>query len=288
MFCRSPGERQKSEKIHLPAENLCSIIRFKCANENDYHLHLASTIDMQRKAMKTKLALIWLVVLATAVTARADRRKYVWTYQYATIAAGASELEFYQTAKLDRVDSWEYRFEIEHGLTPRWDLSVYQIFIQKEKEAFKWDAFQIRTRYKLAPPGRYFVDPLLYLEYNRKIDLKKQNKLEAKLILSRDLDRFNIAINPVYEFFWAPGDPVYEIGLDAGLSWGASYRMSVGLESTSRIKYVENADNSQSSYLGPTVSFATGKMFYTVGYAWGLTDDSNDARVRFLMGVGLE
>lgn len=235
-----------------------------------------------------KLIFVTALALLMAVpTVMADRRKYVWTYQYVTIAPEATELEFYQTTKLDKTDSWEYRIEIEHGLTPNWDLSVYQIFVQKEDSSFKWDAVQIRTRYRLAEPGTYFLDPLLYLEYNRKIDLKRQNKLEAKLILGRDFGRWNLSVNPVYEFFWAPGDPVHEAGLDIGLSHELSYKLSIGIESTSRIEFVKNAENEKSSYLGPTISFASGNVFYTLGAAWGLTDHSDDARVRLIMGIGI-
>mgnify|MGYP001070883220 CR=1 FL=1 len=237
--------------------------------------------------MLRKLLILTLAMLFAAPSLLADRRKYAWTYQYATIAPEASELELYQTTKLNQTDSWEYRIEVEHGLTRRWDLSIYQIFAQKEGESFKWDAFQVRTRYKLAEPGRFFFDPLVYLEYNRKIDLTRQNKVEAKLILDRDMDRLNVVLVPVYEFFWAPGEPVHEIGFDVGLSYELSYRFSVGVESISRKEFIENAENEQSSYLGPTISLATGSIFYTIGYTWGMTDDSDDARVRFLMGIEL-
>ena len=231
--------------------------------------------------------LLTMALLLAAPAIHADRRKFVWSYQYGTLAPGTAELEFYQTTKLDDRDSWEYRIEVEHGLSPRWDLSVYQIFAQKEGDAFTWDAVQVRTRYRLAEPGRFPLDPLLYLEYRRKIDLEKQNKAEVKLILSRDFDQISLALNPVYEFFWAPGDPVHEIGLDAGLAYAPNYQFSIGVESTTRIKYLKDSDNETGSYLGPTVSYASGAIFYTVGYAWGLTDESNDARVRFIMGVQL-
>ena len=237
--------------------------------------------------MLKRIVILLLVTLFVAPSLFADRRKYVWTYQFATIAPGAAEMEFYQTTKISETDSWEYRIEIEHGLSPRWDLSVYQVFAQKQDEDFKWDAFQIRTRYKLAEAGKYFLDPLLYLEYRRKIDLSAQNKFEGKLILGRDFDRVNLAINPVYEFFWAPGDPLHELGLDLGLSYELSYKLSVGVESSSRSKFIDGLGDTQSSYLGPTISLATGSMYYTFGYTWGLTNDSDDARARFLMGVDL-
>ncbi|MEE8578129.1 MAG: hypothetical protein V3T31_12820 [candidate division Zixibacteria bacterium] len=237
--------------------------------------------------MKKELLIALLAMLMFAGSANADRRKYVWTYQYGTIAQENTEIEFYQTTKLNDKDKWEYRIEIEHGLTPNWDMSIYQIFAQVEDESLKWDAFQIRTRYRLAEPGRFFMDPLLYLEYNRKTDFSSQNKAEAKLILTRRADRVDFSVNPVYEFFWAPGEPKHEVGLDVGLSYELSFQWSIGVESTSRLEFVSVGDNEVGSYVGPTISFASGHMFYTVGYATGITDDSDDARVRFIMGVGL-
>lgn len=237
--------------------------------------------------MRAKLILTFLAALTIAGSASADRRKYVWTYGTGMMSPDESELEFYQTTKIDDANSWEYRIELEHGISPRADLSVYQIFTQADGGSFKWDAFQIRTRYRLAEPGTVLFDPVLYLEYSRKLDLKKQNKLEGKLLLAKDFDKVNLAVNPVYEFFWAPGDPVHEVGLDAGLSYELSYKFTLGLESTTRYEMLKNEDDETSSYFGPTFSFATGSVYYTVGYAWGLTDDSNDARVRFILGAHL-
>lgn len=236
--------------------------------------------------MRNLLFAITLVNLLCAGDTFADRRKYVWTYQYATIAPDASELEFYQTTRLAASNKWEYRIELEHGLTPKWDLSIYQIFAQNENDNLKWDAFQIRTRYRLAEPGRFPLDPLLYLEYNRKTDLKLPNKAEVKLVLSRDFDRLNLAINPLYEIFWAPGEPKHEVGLDIGISTELSYRLSVGVESVTRMEFADS-DTETASYFGPTISLASGEVFYSVGYVWGLTDESDDARVRLLLGVGL-
>ena len=135
--------------------------------------------------------------------------------------------------------------------------------------------------------GKVKFDPVLYLEYNRKVDLSKQNKLEGKLLLAEDFNKVNLAINPVYEFFWAPGDPIHEFGLDVGLAYELTYKFTIALESTSRYEILKDEDNETSSYFGPTISFATGSVYYTAGYAWGLTDDSNDARVRFILGAHL-
>ncbi len=237
--------------------------------------------------MSRSLLILLLIIILAAPSSFADRRKYVWTYGTAIMSPDESELEFYQTTRIDNTNSWEYRIELEHGISPRADFSVYQIFTQADGDSFKWDAFQLRTRYRLAEPGTVAFDPVLYLEYNRKLDLAKQNKLEAKLLLAKDFDKVNLAINPVYEFFWAPGDPIHEVGLDIGLSYELSYKFTLALESTSRYEMLKDLEDESSSYFGPTISFATGSVYYTAGYAWGLTDDSNDARVRFILGAHL-
>lgn len=237
--------------------------------------------------MMNRIGLGLLLLLLAASSAEADRRKYTFTYQFATMPAGETEFEFYQTARLSQTTNWEFRFEVEHGLTDRWDFSVYQIFAQKEGGSLVWDAVQMRTRYKLAPAGVLPVDPLIYLEYNRKLDLKRQNKLEAKLILARDFDRLNIAVNPLYELFFAPGDPVHEIGLDAGLSFEVSYRLVFGVETIVRREFLKTERDETAAYVGPSVSLAHGENYYNFGYVWGLTDDSDDARFRFLMGIGI-
>jgi hypothetical protein len=217
--------------------------------------------------------------------AQADRRYYIWTYQYVTIPRAMTELEFYQTTKLSDIDAWEYRIEIEHGITDRLDFSVYQIFEQKEDSPFKWNAVQFRFRYRFGEEGQYILDPLLYLEYNRKIDLMAPNKFEMKFILAKTIDKFNLAINPVYEYFFAPGSE-HEIGMDVGVSYEFNPAWIAGIETTSRMEF-EDSETKAASYLGPTLSFASGTWWYTIGVGFGITEKSDDARIRFLMGIGL-
>lgn len=235
--------------------------------------------------MKKALIVTLLLLFTWNFPALADRRNYVWTYQYMTMPQGNTEVEFYQTTKLRETDSWEYRLEIENGLTDYWDFSVYQIFVQNEDGPFNWDAVQFRTRYRFGEEGQYVLDPLFYLEYNRKVDSKKPNKLEAKLILAKTVSKFNFAMNPVYEYFFAPGTE-QELGFDTACSWQFHPKFTMGVESTSRFEF-EDDEVDVGSYIGPTVSFASGNWWYSVGTAVGITNESDDARVRFLMGIGL-
>lgn len=237
---------------------------------------------MIRRLSPFVLAVTMLLSLSSAY---ADRRFYVWTYQYQTMPQGNTELEFYQTSKLREVDQNEYRLEIEHGLTSRWDASLYEIFAQNEGGDLKWDSWQLRTRYRFGEVGQYFMDPLFYLEFNRKTEPTSPNKLEAKFILAKSANKWNIAINPVVEYFFAPESET-EAGIDVGGSYEFHPKFVAGLESTTRVEF-EEEENVVSSYFGPTISYASNGFWLSCGVAAGITDDSDDARVRIITGIDL-
>ncbi len=235
--------------------------------------------------MSKQLLYISVFIFVLISSTFADRRSYVWTYQYMTLPESATELEFYQTTKLAEFDTWEYRIEVEHGITDHLDFSVYQIFNQREGDSFRWDAVQFRSRYRFGEVGQYLLDPLIYIEYNRKLDLTEPHKIETKLILAKNINKFNLAVNPVYELFFDPGTE-HELGLDIGFSYEFSPKFILGLESTSRFEF-DNNETKTGSYFGPTISFASGNWWYTIGTGFGMTKESDDARVRFLMGIAL-
>ncbi|HGY56350.1 MAG TPA: hypothetical protein ENK44_11635 [Caldithrix abyssi] len=215
----------------------------------------------------------------------ADRRYYIWTYQYNTISQAETELEFYQTTFLANKDIWEYRLEVEHGLTDRLDFSVYQIFRQIPGESFKWDAVQFRMRYRFGEAGQYFVDPLLYVEYRQRLDASKPKKAEFRLVLAKQLDALNISFNPLYEYFFSPGS-VQELGFDLGLSYEFHPSFMLGIEAVSRAVFYEN-EITTGTYLGPVVSVASGSWWYTFGAGFGMNKLSDTMRIRFIMGVDL-
>jgi len=78
------------------------------------------------------IGFMMLLVLFAADVADADRRGYVWTYEYQTMPKDMSELEYYLTHKApdfhkyDKKNTWEHQLEYEYGLTDRWDIAVYQ------------------------------------------------------------------------------------------------------------------------------------------------------------------
>src|SRR3989338_6269846 len=88
-----------------------------------------------------------------ASTSYADRRSYVWTYEYQTMPKGMAEIEYYLTAAVpdtaeSNVNTWEHQIELEYGITDHWDVSMYQMLKQSNTAScskFEYDGFKIRT-----------------------------------------------------------------------------------------------------------------------------------------------
>ncbi|MHC5173316.1 MAG: hypothetical protein ACYSPJ_06105, partial [Planctomycetota bacterium] len=85
---------------------------------------------------------IWLMCIIGMLSAvgLADRRGYVWTYEYMTMPKGTAEVEYYLTHKVadwnkyDDKNTWEQMLELEYGLTDHWDVAIYQRWQQTNTE----------------------------------------------------------------------------------------------------------------------------------------------------------
>jgi hypothetical protein len=228
---------------------------------------------------------VMLVVLFAADTANADRRAYVWTYEYLTMRKGHSEVEYYLTHKVpdfhkyDKKNTWEHQVEYEYGLTDRWDIAVYQRWQQTntaKDDKFEYTGTKLRTRYRFGEKGMYPLDVLLYLEYIRPDGSDAPEILEGKLIVAKDFGKFNVAYNQILKVgINGKGGNENEYALGLGYEFNPSWK--VGLESVGN--YTEDK-----YYLGPTVSWASEKFWMGLGALRGLNDRSDDFRVRLIVG----
>ncbi len=178
--------------------------------------------------------------------------------------------------------SWKHQLELEYGITGHWDMGLYQVFSQSNSSGFKYEEMKIETRYRLSESGLWAVNPLIYLEYKRPANASEPNELEGKLILARDFNRFNAA-----------GNFVIEKKLISGSEWeteyalGANYHLVPSLKTG--IEVIGNFESAQNNeaLLGPTVSFAAEKFFLAAGALWGLNKQSDDFRLRYILGIEL-
>ncbi len=124
--------------------------------------------------------------------------------------------------------------------------------------------------------GMYPLDTLLYLEYIRPDDSNAAEILEGKLIVAKDFGKFNVAYNQILKVgINDKGGNENEYAL--GLNYEFNPRLKVGLESTGN--YTEDK-----YYIGPTISWASEKIWVAIGALRGLNDRSDDLRFRLIVG----
>lgn len=226
---------------------------------------------------------LWLA-FGIAENSYADTRSYVWTYEYMTLPKGMAEVEYYLTAQVpDRaksnVNTWKHWVELEYGITNNWDVAMYQMWKHKNtvtSSTSEYDGFKLRTRYRFGDRGRYFIDPELYFEYIRDDDLSKPNVGEAKLILGKDVGKFNVSYNEILKRNLEKGKTENEYAV--GLSYALFPAIKLGVES-------KGVYNERKYGIGPSLSWANDRFWVSLGASFGLNKRTDDVQTRMIVGV---
>jgi hypothetical protein len=195
--------------------------------------------------------LIATLLTITIGSSYADKRSYVWTYEYLTVDPGKWEVEYYNTSTTPEAGTFAgktstvHQLELEVGMGEGFDFAVYQIFKQSPGAGLFYDGMKFRTRYKIGKKGDFFVDPLIYLEYQTSNDFQK-NAIEAKFILAKDFGKFNISLNPIVEFE-KYGHEEWEFipGYAFGINYALGHSINLGIESKG---------DKDAIYVGPTIT----------------------------------
>jgi len=239
---------------------------------------------------------------ALTTPAHADRRSFAYTYEYQTMPEGETELEIYSTQSRDELTGpagkdFELKLEIEHGITERWDFSIYHVFAQRigiddaDSEPFHFKEIQLRTRYRFAERGELPVDMLLYVEAVKEFGAGVYEG-EVKGIFARDFDRLTAVANLIgaVEFGPAVDEPEVELGYAAGVSYEVIPEWKLGVESWGEmpLEGEEGEDPELAAWVGPAVSWAPAHSFWiTTTAGFGVTDAAAELEVRALLGVHL-
>ncbi|MFN4182688.1 MAG: hypothetical protein ACK4G3_05765 [bacterium] len=217
--------------------------------------------------------------------ASADRRSFVWTYEWITTKAGEAEYEHYLTlstpdsGKFRGKTTAEHQMELEVGMTDRFDVAIYQIFQQKPDESLKYDGFKFRWRYRIGEKYQYFLDPVLYLEYKGVQDFSEHG-VEFRLVLARDHKKWIYAINPTWEWERKKGKKESRLEYFAGISYKLHPLLRIGLEAKG---------DERGNYLGPVISHGTNHLWVTFGSAFSVGNvDPGRPEVQFRMLLGVE
>jgi hypothetical protein len=265
----------------------------------------------------------WQAVHALAlvtVTSGADATPHPlpFSYPYATLPAGATEVEQYvdlipvrvarelpgSTESVVAIRS-ALVTELEVGITDHLEFGWYFAFEQSAAAAgpaLRFNGVKQRLRYRFAEAGEWPVDLGVYLEV---AELYSEIEIEEKVLLSRRFGPVTAVSN-----LWVEQEFLFQRGVwkhvyhpTLGVTIEASPRVSPGIEYWVRGTFGEEEPvpagtlkETPHHYLGPTLLLQMGETFLSLG-AYARLDDFGKAQapgdpwgklwLRALVGVGL-
>jgi hypothetical protein len=239
-----------------------------------------------------------LALVIAAGDAGAERRSFTRTYEYLTLPARHTELELYTTQARATFDgetspqAFELAFAVEHGLTDRWDVSLFHTFTQASdgggtSSGLAFSRVALRTRFRLAERGSLPVDSVLIAEAGKDFG-RGVYALHGRWALSRDVGPVTAVVNLLVD--GAVGNDVDEATLDLGWSAGLTYevlpRWRVGAEGWGDV--VRDDDGEPAASAGPALSWApTTSLWIAATAGFGLTDAADAFSARAILGLSL-
>lgn len=249
---------------------------------------------------------LFVAAIVPAATAHADRRAFLETYEYNTLPENNIELEFWNRQQRDsfapdspRVMSMQ--IELEYGITSRWEIALYQTFVEADSPAafvqtsLHYDATKIENRYRLGDRGAGPVDVTLYFEVEREFGADAW-ELEPKIILAHDFGKLTAAFNAVFKFELerersaGTNETELETKAESGWAFGLSYELSpkfkLGAETFGSVELASGHETT--ALAGPSISWApTPNLWIASTAAFGITDDSARFQFGFVAGLGM-
>ena len=221
-----------------------------------------------------------LFIASMISAAQASQRTYVWTEEYSTLAKGNAEIEFYNSAVTQDIQTrsasdWQQKLELEYGLTDRVNVSLYQVYEQAaDSDSLTYVGYNVELKYRLAETNVLPADVLLYAE--SEVSTIEGNVYEGKIILSKDIGMLNVSYNQIYER--AKNTGTGDNGYAAGISYELAPWLRLGVESKGSYTVGTYA-------VGPTLTWMGNRIWANIGVVYGMNQKTNDREARFVVGV---
>jgi hypothetical protein len=233
--------------------------------------------------MRKLLSFVALMMLCFGLggEVQAAQRNFVWTEEYGTLATGNAEVEFWNTAKTEDIQTrnasdWNQQVELEYGITDHFNASLYQVYEQPADEpSLTYLGWKVELKYRIAEKDVLPVDILLYAE-NEQLNDEDGPRFEGKLILAKEFARLGIAYNQIFERRYATGKEEHEYA--AGISYELVPALRLGLEAKGSYSEKQYA-------VGPTIAWIGNRIWADIGAVYGLNKNTNDREVRLILGV---
>ncbi|MBI1871029.1 MAG: hypothetical protein HYS07_07550 [Chlamydiae bacterium] len=236
---------------------------------------------------------------------QADERHFTYSYEADSILPkGHWELEQWVTLKEGKDEGkfhrWDFREEIEYGLTDRLTTALYLNFRDttvdlkedgNDSEAFEFRGVSSEWKYMLFSPHLCPIGVLFYFE--TRYD-GEELELEEKLILEHIFfEKWIGVVNVVGEEEWEFEEEETKtegaLEFDLGLSYLINGHWSVGVEARNHREYPEFEEEEHSAwFVGPNIHYGSSKWWATFTVLPQVTDvldEHEEVEVRFIAGV---
>ena len=236
----------------------------------------------------------WVMGVLAVPSAEAHLKDYLVTQSSATAERGEWELEFWNDMNFAEADnsgsySSEHKLELEYGLTDHLQLAYYEVYSWDRAEDWERKEFKVEAKYRVLDDGPWPVALALYTEYKNP-DGRRQghsDEVENKVILSKDIGRWNATGNFIFEKKINTGSH-WEYEYTAAVSYGLTPRTRLALEVKQGLGDSRDVDFSerQPLYLVPEISVSPAPhVTLLVGPAFGLTRASDDLQLHSIVEV---
>jgi hypothetical protein len=175
--------------------------------------------------------------------------------------------------------------EYNYGLTDKIDIAAYLDLEKPNGEDLEYAGSRFRARGALWEKGRFPLDLGWYLEAEVPHHAESDLELEFRPLVSRDLGRFSIDLNPAFELPAVSEERrTLEVNYAARVYYRLSRRVQPAVEIFGGIGQIRDVDSAreQQHYVFPSLygEVARGLKF-VVGPGFGLTPTSDQVIVKF-------
>lgn len=243
------------------------------------------------------------VVLAGASVARADERKFTYSYEAKTLPTGLWEFESWATLRAHRdvgqVWFLDLREEIEYGITDRLTVAGYlnleveslkNVPGEDDETELEFESVSAELKYKFTDPSSDVVGLLGYVEGSVGPD---EQELELKLVVSKHLGPVTLAYNFIVEFERAKEHGDWERETMLQHTFGASLELgsgfAAGAELVIRTPYAGTFKEKEETgvLVGPNAHYAAKSWWVTVTFLvlTGEPEEFEKYEARIIFGV---
>jgi hypothetical protein len=175
--------------------------------------------------------------------------------------------------------------EYNYGLTDKIDVAAYVDLQKPNGDELEYAGSRFRARGGLWDKGRFLLDLGWYLEASVPHDSESDLDLELRPIVSRDIGRFSVDLNPIFELPTVSEERrTLHFEYAARVYYRLSPYLQPGLEFFGDIGEIRNVEGlrAQEHYVLPVLYTRLGHGFaLNVGTAFGLTRASDPVIVKF-------